>query len=134
MSSRPIASRRWSPAITPARSAGFTSIRRNPSATPSGAVIRLQSSCCTSRSAGIEDLALDRGRLARFGKHVAERWDVVVPFDERRDATEAGDGAPVELPDAVADSLVVRVEQVAAIVTVAGEVDLADATGRNAVD
>src|SRR5437870_1990600 len=110
MSSRVTASSRASPAMTPPSVSGFMSRRRNPSATPSGAVISFQRSACVSRSDVIEDLALDRRRLARLGQHLGERRDVIVPLDERRDATEALYRLAIERPHPLAHGVVVRVE------------------------
>src|SRR5260221_4269854 len=74
----------------------------------------------TSRRAGGigKHLGLDGAGALGLGQKVVERRNVIVPLDERRDASEACDGAPIEVPHLVAHGMVVRVEQVRAVVGV----------------
>src|SRR5437762_2470868 len=95
----------------PASSSGFMSMRRNPSLTPSGALMSCQNSRCVSRSDVIEHLLLDGGRLVRLGQHLGEGWDVIVPLHQRGQAAEALERASIERPHPVADGVVVGVEQ-----------------------
>src|SRR5690242_8150566 len=68
-----------------------------------------------------------RRKLAKFG-------DVVVPFNEGRNLAEASYGMLVERPDLGANRMIVRVEQIGAMIAMAGEVELSDPVDRNGVD
>src|SRR5437762_11385328 len=88
----------------------------------------------TSRNAGGgigKHLGFGGAGALGLGQEVVERRNVIVPLDERRDAPEACDGAPIEIPHLVAHGMVVRVEQVRAVVGVSSQVDLTDAAAGN---
>ena len=59
---------------------------------------------------------------------------MVVALDDGRDRPEAAERGAVEIPHLVAHKGIVRVDDVAHVVLVAGEVELHDAVGRDAVD
>ena len=70
---------------------------------------------------------------ARLGVQAVEGGNVVVPLDRAsRRAPKRRTAARVQLPHLVAHRVVVRVEQVGAVVGVAGEVELDDALDRHA--
>ncbi len=66
--------------------------------------------------------------------HFIEGWDVVVPLEQRRGRADAFDGASVQAPDGIEHGVVVGVEDVLLELGVAGDVDLRDALGGDAVD
>ena len=59
--------------------------------------------------------------------------NVVVPLQQRGGGTGALDGARIELPDRIEDRVVVGVEDVLLELGVAGDVNLRDALGGNAL-
>ncbi len=63
-----------------------------------------------------------------------EGWNVVVPLEKCRGGAGAFDGAGVEPPDGIEDRVIVRVEDVLLELGVAGDVNLRDALGGDAVD
>ena len=62
-----------------------------------------------------------------------ELRDVVVPFDQRRNLTQAPRRALIERPYFVADRMIVGIEQVCTMVAMPGEMILHDALGRHRV-
>ena len=65
--------------------------------------------------------------LERFVVDFVEGRDAVVPFEQRGGAADALDGVRVHLPHRVEHRMIVRVEDVALELRVAGDVDLRDA-------
>src|SRR5882672_191753 len=98
-------------------------------ATPSGPVTSSKKRRCSSARAGPSGMpALRAGARARADgctldlgggdlgaqrllDDARERRHLVVPLDERGQGAEARDGVAIELPDLVADGVIVRVEQ-----------------------
>ena len=60
--------------------------------------------------------------------------DVVVPFDQRRNPAEAPHRVLVQGPDLGANRMIVGVEQVSAMIAMAGEVELDHAFGGHRID
>src|SRR5487761_318543 len=63
-----------------------------------------------------------------------KRRKIVVPFDQRRYRAEAANGVRVERPHAVTDRMIMRVEQVIAVIAVTREMKLRDPLGWYRVD
>src|SRR5262245_36185384 len=103
------------------------------SATPSCS--ERQKLAWSSRSAGAgigQYVGLGGASALGLGEEVLEGGNPLVPLDERRDAAEARDGGAIEVPDGVADRVVVRVEEMRAVIGVSGEMELSDPTGGDA--
>src|SRR5216684_3251986 len=73
-------------------------------------------------------------RLVGSCREHAKFRDIVVPFDQRRHRTEAPDRALVKPPYLLAHRMVVRIEQVVAMVAMAREMELRDPVDRNRID
>ena len=59
--------------------------------------------------------------------------DAVIPFEQRGGVAGALNGALVQFPDRIDDRMIVSVENIFAIFGMAGDVDLRDAPGGDAV-
>src|ERR1700685_2879779 len=73
-------------------------------------------------------------RLPGRGDQDLDLGNIVIPFDERWDAAEAPHRMLVERPHLGANRMVVSVEQIAAVVAMAGEMELDHTPGGNRVD
>src|SRR5216684_1652249 len=73
-------------------------------------------------------------RLIGSRREHAKFRDTVVPFDQRRHRAEALHRALVKPPYLLAHRMVVRIEQVAAMVAMAREMELRDPVDRNRID
>src|SRR5579864_2583823 len=102
--------RRWSASRRPAESTRPFALARPPAWRWSCS----KNHACVSRSlaALTEHLVhLARGPR-RFRGQPLEGWNPLVPLDQRRDLTEAADGAAEELPDRIDDLSIVGIEEV----------------------
>jgi hypothetical protein len=92
---------------------------------PSGLVARIRREVApegalqlTQSGRGHRAPRLRRARAFRLGEQAGSSGTSVVPLDERRDRAEAGDGVTVEIPHRVRHGMVMRVEQIRAVVLV----------------
>ena len=69
--------------------------------------------------------------MIELADQLVERRDVIVALDHSGDAAEPRDGGGVQRPHRIAHRMVVRIDQVRAVIAVAGEVDLRDALRRH---
>ena len=72
--------------------------------------------------------------MVQLGQQFGQGWNVVVALDHGGDRTETAHGMFVEPPYRIDDRVIVGVDDNVALVGVAGEMELADAVGRHAVD
>src|SRR5260370_41996018 len=73
-------------------------------------------------------------RLVGSRREHAKFRDIVVPFDQRRHRAEAPHRALVKPPYLFAHRMVVRIEQIAAMVAMAREMELRDPVDRHRID
>ena len=74
----------------------------------------------------------DRSRVVELGDQLGQRRDVVVALDHRRDRADMRQRVGVQRPDGVGHRLVVGIDDVVAVVGVAGQMDLLHPIGRDA--
>src|SRR5262245_6011644 len=140
MSRRATASRRSSPANQASTSSRVSPAAGSACATGTGAVTRRWNRSSSAASDGASRrvtrnlLELDGAGAPGFLDQTSQGRDGVVPLDQRRHRPGPAQQSPVELPDLAGDRVVVAVEEVAAAVLMARQVDLADLLGRDAVD
>ena len=72
--------------------------------------------------------------LERFAMHLVEARDAVIPFEQRGGAAGAFAGVRVHFPHGVEHRVIVRVENVALVLRVPGDVHLRHALGRHGVE
>src|SRR6188768_1689722 len=86
---------------------------------------------CTSRSEATRRLQYFIGPRGLRGEH-RKRGNVGVPFDQRRQWTEACEGEGIQVPDLCAYPRTVIIDEHAAVVGVPGEMDLLHDAARQA--
>src|SRR5437588_12987123 len=72
-----------------------------------------------------------RRSLLRLSMHRRKIRDIRIPLQQRRNVAGAGAGAAVQLPHLVDHEVVVRIDDVRAVILMAGEMHLHDAVSRN---
>src|SRR5712664_480161 len=107
--------------------------RANPRTRPTDAPAREAGprAAAASRRGSSQHLGLDLAGAAALLEQPLELGNVIVPFDQGGNAPETAERGPVQLPDGIDYRSVVRVQHVAAVVAVAGQVELADAVHWN---
>jgi len=74
----------------------------------------------------------------RFGGECVQRWQLGIPFDQGRSRTELMKGETVQIPDSIGYRSIVCVDAhrsiAVSVMSVSGEMDLADGIGWQARD
>src|ERR1700758_1809531 len=96
--------------------------------------IRNSSTGQGSYGAGQNALSKEAIRFEGFVVNFAEGGNAVVPFEKSCCVAYALNSAVVELPDRIDHRMIVGIENIFFVLGMAGDVDLRDALGRNAVD